>query len=378
MFAVNMFRGMIQEMTPASFVLPVGLSKCYSLIHYVRCSWRYSRWWKKNVETDSILKIAVDHGLSHFLEKTKAVQLGAQCIYILKCLNDCVNENIKLYRVYKKLCGVARGHFFKVNEEPWEKNIPSESLWYSIARAVISAVKKTFIYIKMLAYRIYKVVKTLFRLSLLTLDASEAFSTDPVNCRATVHKVISDRAKIIEELSGNAELLVEKLKKNHALIQKILTHGNIGGTAQQLIGFIEGTLDKARKAGAAYQVVESSIGGFLVEVAKDISFGFFSAFGFSESLPNWLVPSSYELHSVPVYTRFIPRNLITYQRERENLDQLNWYQRNAREARENFERSLKGKDDTQIDNAIFWDNVSVAKLKRSKIFRMLSIEGKKL
>lgn len=311
-FAVKLVREMSQEMIPASVTLPVGLLKCFNVVHYVRTSWHYCRWWKKHTNPDNIFKIVADRGFGYLLGENKAVQFGAQCIYILSCLNDCANEYQKLFRVYLKLEGLVWGYYPVLNKQFWEKDLSSQSIFHAGSLAL--SFKKTVVFMKLLAKRIYKLVKTLFRLSMLNMDAVEAFSIDASKRKEAVEEVVSNGAKLIDEFSGNAELLVEKLKENSVFIQKILTEGKTGGTAEQLIGYVEGTLKNTHKGGSAVKSLSAGVLDAVVFVVKEVSFGIFSQLGVGTSMPSWLVPSFCIPSAGHNDERFVPKNWITLKR----------------------------------------------------------------
>ncbi len=301
----NLVCGVIQEVNPSSLVLPGALLKCFDALHYIRCSWRCLKFYNKikiaAEDTDNIIKLVAEQGISCLIEERRVVQFCAQVIYVLKCLNAGLDEYNRLYRARNKLLGIVRGYFPIVNEgrRPFQRAIP-----VSRFDSLVDSLKRQLIYMQVLALKIYKVVKSLFKLSMISMDIVDAFSKDASKRIEIVHEVFDERAVVIDELISNGELFIEKLKKNEAMIQRILTYVNIKGTAQGLISQVESSFNKVQKANKYYQDFESSYGDFLINSMKEVAFGVFSSLGFVDYMPSALIPPISPPTSEPPYSRY--------------------------------------------------------------------------
>lgn len=312
-YAIDLVNKVTQDMLPSSVVLPVGLSAGYSVVHYLHGTWRWYRWGKKHADVDNLFKIAADHGFAFLVGDNKVVQLAAQCVMIVRCISDGADGYVKLFRSYQKLEKVVRGQYPYFEEKPWVKESPvswiSPSGWHSIT----ASLEKAAFYISQMVQRIFKLMQALFTLSMLMLDAVDAFSMSASKRHEAVGEMVSNSSKLINQSAGNAALLLEKLKANRAAIQEILKSSGTGCTAEQLIGGLESIVQKTEGVKGLVNEIDSQATDAMVHYAKVVTFDLFQTIGLAAYIPGWLLPPITTKPPKPkrIYGRYAPTHWVT-------------------------------------------------------------------
>ncbi|MBA3603845.1 MAG: hypothetical protein H0W50_09460 [Parachlamydiaceae bacterium] len=310
-FTVNLVNQLVQEMIPPSVALPKGVMNCCSLLHSLRVYWHHGRQWKKHTNPDNFFKILADRGLPFILGSGTGVKFAAKCIHILRCVTDITHQYAKLYRAYVKIENLIWGYYPVLDETSWHTETSSKSSYISVVGSVTDFFKRKINFIKMLAFRIYKLVKCIFKISMHTMDTVEAASTN---------EIVSSLIRIKDKYPFNegelTELFIEKLKKNRPLIQKIISGLRTDADVDQLIGNLEGKINKAQAVVTTVSKVGNSIFDILAIVVKNLSFGLSSNLGLSSYLPTFLIPPLClpATASQRDFGRFVPRKWITLEK----------------------------------------------------------------
>ncbi|MBA3237757.1 MAG: hypothetical protein H0T62_05315 [Parachlamydiaceae bacterium] len=318
-FATDAVKNLMFEIVPVSNVLPEVLWNGFSVIHNVQRSWILYRQAEKYSDPANYFNILQDQGVGIIIRNNDALKFGAQCLMILRCVSECVDGYKEVCRVYQNFLDVIHNQYPRLDEEPWHKEVEFNWISPPELHRLKSTLKNNIQYIQRIAKCLFKLVEKFFILSLLMLEAADAFSLSPEKVEEASVEVISNVKKLTNQFADNTEFLLEKLKQDRSIIENLLSMCPINQTEEEnqntidaVIESIETIVRKTKVINKEIKEIDNEATELIIRVGKDILFSAATIFGCTELLPDSLIPPSPS--STPkklTYARFIPDRLIT-------------------------------------------------------------------
>lgn len=319
-FAIDAIQNLMFEIVPISNVLPKTLWNGFSVIHGMHRTWRLYRQAEKYTDSSNLFTIFADQGIGVIIRSNNALQFGAQCLMVLRCISDCADGYKEVCRIYQKFLDVLYNQYPRLEEEPWPKNV--ESKW--ISPPTLYRLKATLInnvrHVQRIAKGVFKLIEKFFILSMLMLEAADAFSSSSAKGEEASVEVVSNIKKLKTQFNDNTELLLEKLKQNRALIEQLLNLCSVKQTEEDnqsdidtLINWIEALLKKPNVISEGLTDVDKAGTDLIARTGKDLLFSAANVLGVTDYLPDSLIPPAPNSTSSPeqIFDRYIPDKFIT-------------------------------------------------------------------
>lgn len=289
-----------QHLLPTTAYLPTGLWTVFNAIHNVHHTWRWYRWGKVYSNPENFLKLSTGHILNYTIGDNILVRIASQCVLISTRIVDCADHQIALSRAYQRWSDCLQNRFPEPVKVTWDHANPN--ILYIHSKRIRHIAKRSF-----------KLISQMFKLSMGLMDAVEAFSLSPTTRNEAINEVFVNGTQFLDKLSENKQALIEKLKQNKPIIEKILVGIGASYSTDQFIERISKTLTKVNNVNQAIKKVDQFANGFFKDFLKQGIFGFMSALGLADYCPDSLVPlpDKYAPATGKKYGRFAPVHWVT-------------------------------------------------------------------
>jgi hypothetical protein len=305
-----------RELIPPTVILPGALWTIFCAFHYMHRTWRWYRWSKVYANPDNFFKLATGHALNFIAGDNIVLRTAGQCVLIATRILDCIEQQTVLQRSYHKWIEALKGYYPENKKWKWPQSeteswaSPSTTLYFK--QSAYNVTWRT----RRIARRTFKLIKNMFKLSMMMMDAIEAFSLSPSTRNEAVSEIFVNSTKCLDRLVENKEELLSKLQNNKGLIGKILTGIGSPYHADHFILHVSNTLAATAKAQQMVNKVNQAANGVLEDLVKQGIFGFMATLGLAKYTPHFLVPA---LHapweqSAPQpkeYGRYAPVHWVT-------------------------------------------------------------------
>lgn len=277
-----------KELTPATTRIPVLAWGAFSVFNKVHGVWWWWRAGKRYSDPNSFTKLAAGHALDFAVGDKLPIRLAAHAIFIVTRIVECVEAKQSFYHACRKWVSTVRGDYPLRSRVKWEGASSGGFFSSSTFIWLKGSFQILIIRIKRIALATLNLGKQGFQLSMHLMDARAAFSMSPTVRHEAVSRVFDDGAKLLDTLSENRQELLDKLKSNKAIIDKVLSFCPL--TADGLISHVESTLKKADQVNK----VATRVGSFAGEFLKKAAFGLASLSGVTRfvKLPKLIVPKA--------------------------------------------------------------------------------------
>lgn len=300
------------EIVQPSNVLPTVLWEGFSIIHGIRRAWRLYNQAEKFSNPENLFTILADQGIATIIGGNKSLQFGAQCLMVLRCASDCADGYQEVSRVYQEFLDVMNNQYPLLEEEPWIKQTDSQLISPLALHQVKSTLKNNAQHIERVAGSFFEVVGKFFVLSMHMLEATDSFS-----CDYSAEEVASNLKKLKPRLLDNTECLLEKIKKDRLLVEKLLQLYSIKDEDSQaaidtLIESLEAAVQKANAINEEIDQIDNDTTNLVIRAGKEVLFSAFSVLGITSYMPDSLrLPTPNTTPKKETYARYIPDRLIT-------------------------------------------------------------------
>lgn len=294
---VNTVNTTTHQLVPASAYMPAALWSAFNVLHNVHRTWRWYRWGKVYTNPDNFFKLSTGHVLNYAIGENLFIRMASQCVLISTRIVDCVDHQVALSKAYQKWTDTLHNRFPHPIDVHWGHDAPG-------------SFKGASIYLRRTANRTYKLAAHMFKLSMTMMDAVEAFSLSPATRNEAVSEVFVNGTQFLDKLSENKEALIEKLKTNKPIIEKVM--GGIGAQyhTDQFIDRISKTLTKVNNVNQTIKKIDQATNDIFKDFLKQGIFGFMSALGLAQYCPDsWVPPPEKSVSDKAVgkkYGRYAP------------------------------------------------------------------------
>jgi hypothetical protein len=304
-------------------VLPEGILRSFTIINKIHWVWRLCRLGER-VQNDNVLDIIAKKGFGILVGDSRLMQVVAQLVLGARRINDCIDGYIELSYAYQKLVDAVKNNYPLFEEKPWDPDISFRWIPPSRYNALQTSFEDNVQYVTRITENFFYLNRSLFTLSMLALDAVDAFYLSPSSQQESIEELGPNTMKIIDEFSKDAVFLHEKLIANKELVNRILREGGASFTIDQVINIVGYLVSGSKSVNNVVEEVApvtdalSMVGDVLLETTKKIASGFAYGLGGSQllnQLPRWIRPK-YTPPRSPVkrkekVERYVPEHTVT-------------------------------------------------------------------
>jgi len=241
---------MAQNLNQGKYVVPPLAMGCFYLFHRVHRCWRwYLRITDIYIHRHNFEKLVAGHIFHYVVGNNLLVRIAAQTVLIARRIVDCAQQQAAFGRAYHDWTNALKGRCWpqyapeyqdlKAYHGLWS---PSTAVWWTAKKRLLCAVVKRIVVCTLYLF------KEGFKLSMCIMDVIEAFSLSVEKGNESVNDLFINSSKLLDELIGNKQLLLEELASHRDVIQRILTRVGSKVTVEQLTASVGGTIDKVDTA----------------------------------------------------------------------------------------------------------------------------------
>lgn len=313
--AANVVRTTTNEMAHSALTLPAPIIEAVTLFNKVHRIWRWFRLGEIYSNPDNFLKLAAGHGLNLALGNTLILRISAVCVLIATRILECVEQHFKLQASWHNLVAACRGDYPTPIYVKWEVKSSQSFLSTSTVSWWKYHTHSIWDRTQRIALCSFHLCKNAFILSMRITDAIETFSLSPKTHNEGINLLFINGTKWVDKLVDNKHMLIEGLKSNKKLIDKILAGINSPLTADQLIKTTVLAFDKTEKFHDATESINKTVGSFITACVKKWGYEFMYELGLNSLVPPSLIPSPNPPWEIPkhqnITIRYIPDLSIT-------------------------------------------------------------------
>lgn len=303
------------DLNPVKLTLPPPLLFACAAIQKTHRLWRWYRRGKLYARPDNFLKLAAGHGMCYAFGDSTLLRLSAISLLIATRILEAVEQKTKLQKSWERLTWAWHGHYETPLAVSWEaRGAPgllsiSTVIWWKTNGCLL------YIRIERIALCTFKVGKEAFILSMKVMDAVDTFSLSPANGNEGMDEFFVNGSLWMDRMVENKELMIEGLKANSLLIDKILQGIHSPFNSQQLIAAAVQALDTTAAAQKATDKACTSAGDFAVALVKKWGYEFMWNLNLHHLAPRSLIPPKDAPWEKPPHMalkeRFPPEELVT-------------------------------------------------------------------
>ena len=303
-----------QGVSTTKLYLPRPLVTIWTAFNKIHRLWRWYRKGKVYSNPDNFLKLAGGHTLNALTDST-LLRVAAVCVLIATRILECVEQQAKLQKAWRKWLSSLKGEFATPVKCTWE--VTKGRGFFSISTIIWFKYKgkNLLLRIQWTAISTFHLGKQSFILSMRVMDAIESFSLSPNTRNEGVNELFINSTKWIDKLVENKALLIDGLVSNKRLIENVMSGIHSPITADHLIAIATTALNKTEQIHKTAEEVSRATGEFFTECGKKWSYEFLYNLGMQHLLPRSWIPSSippWEKQEFrKIKTRFPPDHLIT-------------------------------------------------------------------
>ena len=250
------------EMLPQGLGLPWQISGPFHLFHKVHSVWRWHLKTSQVYQSSGNFALLVTGCITNvFFGKTVILRIAAQSVLIARRIVDYVKQHRAFVRSWNKLCDAVRGkYYYRVTVHAGGPSgflsaIFSASTATSWLVSYKLAVERT--------RRIWNGTANLmsegFLLSMRLADVVEAFSISDSTRDESVNELFLNAVSLIGELVEDRANLIQELKDNREVIDKLLYYTHSQYSVENIIQQVENVADVAERVQTIGRVVRQTV-----------------------------------------------------------------------------------------------------------------------
>lgn len=279
------------QLLPATPALPSIIRSVYSGFHWLHGHWHWYRQGKTYLNPDNFLKLVSGHTLNFFIGDNRFVRAAAQCVMVANCITRCVEEHASLNRSYRKLVDALFQRHPPITIHKWNKKPISKFISPSTSQRIYSLLFEVEHYLRTVGFRIATFAKHFFKLSMVTLDAVDAFSLNPETGSRAVNEFFVNGNNCLDAIANNRDEFIEQLTDNKEVIDCVLKTIGTSYKSEQFIDYVDRSLSKAETASNVIGSVNKTVGKVVSESLKSLFFLVMNTVGVSSAVPDRFVPT---------------------------------------------------------------------------------------
>lgn len=233
------------DLCPAQARLPPLIWSAFTAFNQVHSIWRWYRRAELYRNPDNFSQLLAGHAINRIFGDVFILRVAAQCLLIATRILQCVQQQASLYREGERFIDALSGRFPAPVSVFWTKEqksgwlspstvhwwkITSGNLWNRIARIAFCALHFG---------------KKAFTLSMLIMDAADAFYLSPSTRNEGIHEGFVNVIKWLNTIVDQKEELLAGISQNREIIEKIIdkspfTYTQLHDTVARALGNAEG------------------------------------------------------------------------------------------------------------------------------------------
>lgn len=258
--------------------------KLFKAIHWVHKTWHWHRKGKIYTQRENLVTLAAGHIVNFFAGKSETVRVAATCVYIASRILACIVQYHVLASTCTKVSHAFRGSFPQQQRRKWTLN--SNLVSPSTRNSICKFGNQVSLRLKQTALCIIQVFKEIFILSMTMLDAITAFYFNPEDSKEQISELFVNADQTITDLSQNQTMLVNNLRSNAPIINRVLKVIKPDTNADELIASINKNIGRAAAIRPHWGTAKARLENFGKRVAAG---GYMFTLG--REPPAWTVPT---------------------------------------------------------------------------------------
>ncbi|NGX41860.1 MAG: hypothetical protein K940chlam7_00134 [Chlamydiae bacterium] len=296
-----------QGISPNRVFLPTSMIPGLRVVNKVHHLWSWYRRGTVYTNPDNLLKLAAGHGMNFFRGDSLALRISATCVLIATRILDCVEQQAKVVRSWRKLVDACKGNYCTPIKCSWEVKAKVSLFSASTIHWFKHHGKSLLLKIQWVAYSIFHLIKQAFLISMRIMDVIDTFSLNDSTANEAINEFFVNGEKCVRNFVENKQQLIDGLKSNKDLIDKILKGIGLPIDPDRLIETATTTLDKTAQVLETADNVNKTTGAFLVAWAKKLGYEISIDLGLEKLAPKALIPSATPPWEIPDHIKITDR-----------------------------------------------------------------------
>lgn len=287
MSAVLLAQSITEDISSPS-ILPSPVKFLLDGVFYAHRVWRWIRLGKIYTNPHNFLHLAAGHGLNALAGDYMFVRVSAIAVLIATRILDAAEAFDDLQTAWKKLTLAWKNEYPSPIHVSWKSD--SDILSLSSLVWLRTTYQELLVRIKRIALAILRVVKEALILSMRLMDAAECFYMSPDLKQESINLLFVNASRCLDKLVQERSYLIQGLRNNKTVIQKVLD--GIGSilTAEQLIAEVDNGLGHVETFHQSTKSANNEFVEFLEACGKKWTFQILYEFGLHRLLPPSMMP----------------------------------------------------------------------------------------
>lgn len=262
----ELVRSTAHDLTPSPLQLPPFVWSVFTAVNQVHGLWRWYRRAQLYTNPNNFAQLLAGHAVNLIFGDSLLLKIAAQSLLIATRMLECSQQQASLCREGKRLLEAMKGHYPKPVEMSWIDRQPNS--WVSPSSAF--GWKVTYLNIRNRITRVALIAlnlcKKAFTFSMSLMDAIDAFYLSPATSNEGINESFVNIIKWLDTIVENKESLLQGLKDNKSIIEKILK----GSPFQydQLENAVAKTLEKTEAIHHHAKKIQSFGNGIIIDFGK--------------------------------------------------------------------------------------------------------------
>lgn len=254
------------DLTPADSRMPPIVWSAFMALNKVHGVWRWYRRVELYRNPDNLAQLLAGHVINFVIGDRLMVRIAAQCLLISTRILECVQQQTVLQESCQTWMGAIYGYYPKPCRRSWNL-IPSNS-WNSPSAVGVLKTKceSLWNYAERVVRCTADVFVQFFTLSMNIMDAMDTFCLSPHTHNDAVNEFVVNAMKWMDNLVENSEELLDGIRSNRMIIEKILVGSPI--TYNQLHAGVAKTLEKTEMVHRKVKAIADCSNGALIQLGK--------------------------------------------------------------------------------------------------------------
>lgn len=279
---------------PPAVVIPAFLLLGVTVLYRFHRFWRWIRIGSLWANPDNFIQLTAGAGVNLLFGDKLPLRVAALMVWIPSRVVACVTEHNKLVHAFQKWKEAIRGDFPRLPSIRWISSSKGRRMSPSIEfflreHAVIGRWR-----ISRVIKATYKLVRRMFILSMVSVDALEALSLKKESCDRAVNEFFVDGANAIERIARERDFVQLKLEEGRPVINKLLKQMGTHYTVDRLVKSVSTAMDGIAAVDRGIKDVKAFGGGIVVDLGKQAAATLFSLLGEADKIPVGLQPGEWE------------------------------------------------------------------------------------
>lgn len=277
----------IDQFTPSGMHLSVGAQRALPMFNFLHRIWSY--WRRGKLYANHFGKMMAGHALNAVAGDNRWLQIAAQCVLIAQRILTCVEQQVKVWRSCHKLSDAFFNRYPSAITRKWSKQ-SSAFLSPSSARWWLEFFIAVYMYLKILIWRILRLIYHFFKLSMVTMDAIEAFSFSPEKCHEAITELFVNSSDCVDKSARNGQRILDMLKEHKPIVESVFSSLGSSWSVDHIIESAGQRVNSLHEVNQSVQTFGSTVESVIGDIGKNSLFGLTSAFGMSRLVPDSLLP----------------------------------------------------------------------------------------